>query len=607
MKQTLLLTAAALTFAGVSAQSLNLSQKVKMAEKQQSADLNFTIQKESVAKVHKTTLMQPQAVMAKSSINTNMPKHTLANGVYYKQPAGTMYQASEANGMAYSADFLRFPAYFDVPFYDESKRPALSTWTLGSQDLTQYREEDGRTYLWSQQPLVYEENSFYSYPMLTLNNGRNTYALGDEHRNDPDATSSNDTRMTATSAIVPLTYFSNRNGQYNYYGWGGANGKHFLFGAGYRVDFDTQEIEYNEETGEMINYIGVEQDYPAPISPLYVESIDLPFYSFFVNPSEAIPEGAALTLCIYDEGSDEPFVTMQATSEDMLYWMDGEEPYAIHDDYGDVYMGSIHFAIKGEDAFGTATEEPFVLTNNFTVRIWGFENTEVGMGSCNNYAPDDLPGSGIIADDGHVYHYGSPLCFDLTFNGIFDTVRNAGDVETTTGETYPAYYVRVEEDGASSSNAIFSDLDGALFYTGSAWYTEDGDENYSAFEMPDWITSLEVVPYGDEPGEGEVESMYCVFFTAEPLPSDVTGRGYFVYLQGRGVYSELPIFVFQGDADAAWDEAIATENDPNASSIKVITMNGEKKSAKMFNLFGQQVSENFKGFVVVDGQKQIRF
>ncbi len=594
MKQTLLLTAAALTFAGVSAQSLNLGQKVKMAEKQQSADLNFTIQKESVAKVHKTTLMQPQAVVAQKA-SANMPKRTLANGVYYKQPAGTMYEAITAEGMGWSSEILRFPAYFDVPFYDESKRPALSTWTLGTQDLTQYREEDGRTYLWSQQPLAYEDG-LYSFPMLTLNNGRNSYALGDERKNDPDATTSSDARMTSTPTIVPLSYFANRNGQYNYYGWSGFNDKHFLFGTGSTTD----------DEGNLETFVGVEQKYPAPISPLYVESIDLPFYSFFVNATEAIPEGAALTLYIYDEGSDEPFVTMEATSEDMLYWMDGEEPYAIHDDYGDLYMGSIHFAIKGEDAFGTATEEPFVLTNNFTVRIMGFENTEVGMGSCQNYAPDDLEGSRIICDDGMTYRFQTPLCFDLSFNGMFDTVRNAGDVESDAGETYPAYYVKVEEDGASSSNAIFSNLDGALFYTGSSWYTEDGDENYSAFDMPDWITSLEVVPYS-EPDEGEIESSYCVFFTAEPLPNDVVGRGYFVYLQGRGVYSELPIFVFQGDIDAAWEEAIATENDPNASAIKVITMNGEKKSAKMFNLFGQQVSDSFKGFVVVDGQKQIRF
>lgn len=595
MKKSLLLMAASMTVAGLSAQSLVSGQKVQMAQKQLPADVNFTMQAQSAVKALKTTLSQPQSALMMKAEANNMPKRSYANGVYYNQPAGTMYQTSDAEGMGYSVDFLRFPAYFDVPFYDESKNPSRSTWTLSTTDLTQYVEEDGRTYLWSQQPLAYEDG-LYSYPMLTLTNVRNSYTLGDERKNDPDAQTSYDTKMTSTATITPLSFFAARNNQYNYYGWSSFNDKHYLFGSG----------STTSKEGVFQTFVGVEQKYPAPISPLYVESLDLSIFTFASTPTKAMPEGTSLVLGIYRPDSDEPFVTMEATSDDFTYILDGSEPYAIHDDYGDVYMGNLHFAIKGEDAFGTATEEPFVLDSECVVRIWGFQDVEIGMGSVNNYAPDALPGSGIICDDGAVYHFSIDLCFDLCFNGMFDTVLNAGDVESTSGETYPSYYVEIENDGASSHNYVFSDLDGALFYTGSTWFNEDGDENYSAYELPDWITSLEVSLYS-EPSDGEIESTYNVGFTAEPLPNDVKGRGYFVYLQGRGVYSEMPIFAFQGDPETAWDDAVANENDPNASAIKVITMVGEKKAAPMVNLFGQQVSDSFKGIVVVDGQKQIRY
>lgn len=608
MKKALLLMTASMTVVGLSAQSLTLGQKVQMAEKQQPADVNFTMQKEAVSKVLKTNFAKPQS--AQMNKGEMQPKRSVANGVYYKQPAGTMFQADEADGRGYSVDFLRFPAYFDVPFYDESARPANSTWTLSTTDLTEYVEEDGRTYLWSQGPLAYEDG-LYSYPVLTLSNKGKTgvvsYSLGDECRNDKNAQASYDTKMTSTPNIIPLTYFATRNRQYNYYGWSLFNEKHYLFGTGAALETDKEGNvvgpSISEVTGQQQIFVGAEQKYPAPISPLYVESIDLPIFTF--ASKNAIPEGKKLTLAIYDVDSDEPFIVMSATGDDLTYIEDGGDLQKISDSYGDVYMGNVHFSIKGEDAFGTATEEPFVLDSEFVVRIWGFDEVEIGMGSCQNYAPDALEGSGIICDDGVVYHFSSPLSFDLSFNGLFDTVRNAGDVETTSGEFYPSYYVEVEEDGSSSHNAIFSDLEGALFYTGCTWFSEDGDENYSAFELPDWITSLEVSVF-QEPSEGELESVYFVNFTAEALPADVKGRGYFVYLQGRGVYSEMPIFVFQGDADTAWDDAIANENDPNVG-IKVITMVGEKKAAPMVNLFGQQVSDSFKGIVVVDGKKQIRY
>lgn len=597
MKKSLLLVAASMTVAGLSAQSMVSGQKVQMAQKQQlpaGTTVNFSSQAEVMQKVNKNSVMHPKTAMfMNAEAGSTAPRRAYTDGVYYKQPAGTMYQCWGEEGRGFGVDVLRFPAYTDVLFVDESANPSRSRWSLGENDYTsELLQEDGRTALWSQSPLLEDEESFWSTPCLTLTNVRKTYTLGQEGRYYQNYGA---TRMASTVKISPMSMVCDHNTEGGYYGWSSFNDKHYIFGSG------SATID-----GTNVTFIGVQQSFPAPISPLYVESAFLPFYSFSEN--DAIPAGKSLSLQIYKGDSDEPYVVMEATAEDVTYYTneDGSKDFIDDDEYGKLYMGSIHFAIKGVDAFGTPTEEPFVIDSDFTVAIFGFDEVEVGMGAYKNYAPDELEASYILFDNGKGTSYQTPFNFQLTFNSLFDIVYNRGDVEANDGNSYPSYYVGIEDDGASSHNYIFSDLDGALIFTGTPWFSEDGDENYGAYELPDWITSVEVSLY-QEPSEGEIESAYCVNFTAEPLPNDVKGRGYFVYLQGRGVYSQLPIFAFQGDPETAWDDAVANENDPNASAIKVITMVGEKKAAPMVNLFGQQVSDSFKGIVVVDGKKQIRY
>lgn len=582
MKKTVLFLAAGFLALAANAQSVQMAQHATAR-----ANQNFSTK--AVA-VEKTKAPQLKATMAQKMDESMQiaPITSAANGVYYKQPAGTMYRQWDITGRGYGADFVQYQAYGDVVFYDECKNPRNSSWLLGSNDIMDLGmevEEDGRTLIWTAPSLA----EGYAYPIFTLQNGRYSYTLAEEGRLYQQGYT---TRMTALSEITPLGFLSDHNSAAGYYGWSGFNTKHYLFGAGSYID--DEGVEYT--------FVGCEEKLPAPMSPLYVESIDLPCYTFSVK--DAIPAGKELTLELYIGEDQEATVTLTATADDFSYTLDETgEIDQIDSDYGILYVGNVHFSIKGIDAFGTETEEPFVLNDSSLVVLSMPEGVDVGFGAYQNYDPDALENARILLSDGTGIQFQNSFQFKVVFNGILDQIYNRGEVEATTGEMYPTYYVTISEDGTSSTNYIFSDLDGALFYTASEWYTEDGDENYSMYtpeNFPTWITGLTVNQYGDVE-EGNIADTYTIGFTAEPLPADVAGRGYFVYLQGRGVIADLPIFAFQGDIEVAWEDA---QN--SAASIKELHVKGNK-AVKSYNLFGQPVSTDYKGFVVVDGQKQIRF
>lgn len=590
MKKTVLLMAAGLAAVAANAQSVQMAKEATRP----TSDLNFSTAAQLGAKVHQSQVVKHTATLAGKAQEAAAvdPITSVANGVYYNKPAGTLFQTYGADGYGWAVDILMFRAYEQFDFIDQSANPALSKWLFGTNDASQnVDEKDNRTFHFMGASTA--EGRFYYAP--TLKNGSGfraiSYTIGEEGYY---AKQGNATCMSATSGITPMSFLSDHSCTNNYYGWSSWNNDHYLFGTGSTT---------NDEDGTTEIFIGAMQSFPAPMSPLYVESIDLPVFTF--DSKNPMKDGE-LALEVYLGESEEAAFVLTANADDFNFDLDDQGEIRYYDtDYNKLYVGHIHFAIKGIDAFGTPTEEPFVINDEFTVAIYGFDKVNIGMGSTTNLDPDGLEGSGVITNQGHVYHYQSPLSFNISINGLLDNILNNGDVEATDGNTYPTWYVMVSEDGATYQNGIFTDLEGALFYTACEWFTEDGDENYSIYyadNFPEWITSIVATEYG-EPQEGAIADTYQIGFTAEPLPADVKGRGYFVFLEGRGIVCEDPIFVYQGDAQTAWDMALETLEEPEALTAVRVDNN---KQQKAYSLFGQQVNGNYKGIVIVNGQKQIR-
>lgn len=513
-------------------------------------------------------------------------RKSVANGVYYNRPAGTMYQHFGADGYGYYPSILRFPAYVDVPFVDESANPLESEWYLNTYSLAESVDENG-VMQWMQNPLA----DGYLYPCVTLQNGKVSYQLSENGRNWKNYP----TKMCSTTGITPLGFIDDHGAEFSYYGWSSSNSRHYLFGVGDYID---------KETGEHFKAYGSHTEFEKPITPLYVESIDISCYTF-TDPSGApIPEDKELTLTILNTETDEVIATMTCDASGFTYDFDESgNPSTIDDSYGTVYTGNVHFSVKGEDAFGTEVEEPIVLDCAFTIELSGFEQDglDLGFGGYKNYEPDVTEPTyvreyNVETGETDAWGYQSPLCIGFTFNGLFDTVLNYGDVEATDGNSYPTYYVEIEADGTSSHNAIFGDLEGAMVLVGTPWFTEEGDEMYGA-ELPEWIQGMTATEYAPA-DEGDIVSQWVINFTADELPADVAGRGAFIFIEGRGVTMEEPIFVFQGDPDAGWEDAM------NAAGIEFVTKNPMTvNNGKLYNVAGQVVNGNFKGIVIKDGKK----
>ena len=81
-----------------------------------------------------------------------------------------------------------------------------------------------------------------------------------------------------------------------------------------------------------------------------------------------------------------------------------------------------------------------------------------------------------------------------------------------------------------------------------------------------------------------------VKFTCEPLPSNVQGRKCDILIHGKGVVSNKPLTVVQGDITAGIDNI----NKPIL-----------QKEYPMYNAAGQRVQKDYKGIVIQNGTKRV--
>ena len=124
------------------------------------------------------------------------------------------------------------------------------------------------------------------------------------------------------------------------------------------------------------------------------------------------------------------------------------------------------------------------------------------------------------------------------------------------------------------------------------YYLSDAVEEY-----PEWVY------YGVDNTGWEAttqEDFYpidFVGFACDPLPVGVAGRGVKLYVNGRGIVSETPIYILQGDYTK--EQCDADEQAAGVNSVLAPkTFNG-----KTYSISGQQVNKNFKGIVIKDGKK----
>lgn len=182
-------------------------------------------------------------------------------------------------------------------------------------------------------------------------------------------------------------------------------------------------------------------------------------------------------------------------------------------------------------------------------------------------------------------NYGNGYHAPIEFNGLFDGIR----VDTLQGFNV----LRASDDGSKiyteGSNGTGADF--AFAYTAQKWNNDDGTENYTV-EHPSWVTSIKV---NDSFRTNSSVDPGCemLLFTCEPLPTGTKGRAAKLWIYGKGVTSDIPIILFQGDAKLS-------------DGIYSVYSFAEVVPVRKYNVAGQPVGANYHGIVIANGKKSVQ-
>ena len=562
MKKLLLVTAA------MFAATMGFAQQIV----EQSEDMKKTV---NIAdRALQKAPMAPQMMTAEEKTQRSYAKKTVANGLYYYRPEGTMWYGETEEAAVYSMSYLVVPAWTDIVFENGYTNPTSTSWYINGTDYSEYADDNG-DYNYGQ---LYYNGYMYYLPTLTY--GSNTFAIGEWNTLYDSygygALLFCDT--VTTLAFQDCSYYND----VSKYGFGGVGDNSWLYGPG---SITSGGVEYT--------CYAIEQYYPKPASPLYIEYVYANVYS---NNQTPIEDGTTLNMYFYNNDWTELLGTLQATADDCTYL--GYSYTSSYTTTGEVYMYNVRFAATGTDVFGNSYTEPLTVTDSFNIMI-DVPEEGINFGFLGQVATaDDRPMEPTVFDcadsDGNAYgFYYTDTQINLNFMACFDYVECPSDIEMYTDETYSetAVYsdmnqLMVSDDGETVYNVGMPDIDYAFIYAAFDYVNQaTGDYEYTYDDLPDWVNSITI----EDTGEG----YFYVTVDAQALPDDVENRAESIYLYGKGYTSTMPIKILQGDGANG------------ISSVKV-TSNNTNSDDRTYNIAGQQVDNTYKGLVIKNGNKFIR-
>lgn len=339
--------------------------------------------------------------------------------------------------------------------------------------------------------------------------------------------------------------------------------------TGRLIAYETNQIFYGKTQKCMgfAQYLGDPGDY------LYVDSLTLmcAFGDYkTLNVADAL-EGKTLYADIYEivDGivQEEPVATAKATSAEVY----SEVEYQ---------MTSISYAFAEEDELFGEVAAPIVLApgKDYMIELTGFEqlsqsvtaifSANLGVGG-NAYA---ILEDGDYATIGYSNAPNIPMAdLDICLHGLIPTASI--DPAMPKALHFPA-------EGGMVETYNYNDVPQYDFDIA----TYNGVDEWEMTECPDWI-------------KAEVDDSYLktqgyllFYFTAEPLPAGVEGRGGEIVLSLYGKDFVIP--VGQGNYDGI--QGVVAEN------------NQKKNFNVSYNLLGQRVAANAKGVVVRGGKKLLQ-
>ena len=559
------------------------------------------------AKVEKANMMKQASISNSVKDLKKVARRSKANGVYYTKPDCAMWAGENIEGNHYYASMLILPPYSDLTFVNKSTNPANTTWTWREEAYE--AEANGDFYFGSSG--CYQTNGYNSYgDAPILSDGTNSFSLKEFNDN---WIASNERYIQLAQenpqyfgcsmlrdSLTDMTFYDAAHSPTSY-AWGSVHPDEktsYLYGNGKLVSNGTEYTLF-----------GLSQIYPRPYN-MYLTSV----HSIVYTMKQPLTGDAKLTMTFYNVEKDEEgeeiigdkvLGRFYATANDQKK-IDG--PYTTsYTSEGVVYLYSLQFKNEYQDDFGSWVEQPVTLNEKFAVVITGFDQSGVDVnfsGSVPQEGEDfDYQTSLFVyntADPEQTGSFGYPnTVIDLTFHALFDytevltTAYNENDEEIKNLNV-----LKVSADGKTVTNMYEGLQDKVRIYTAYPWLDDQGIGNYF-YELPDWISTLDFVD-AEPRVSNDVEFRQGYGFATvacDPLPSGVTGRSCAIYIEGRGMRSETPIVVLQGDAkleDVVYDGIDEVSRDKSNTTSGYYNLNGQKLNGKAL-----------KGLIIKDGKKFI--
>lgn len=514
------------------------------------------------------------------------PKKAAQKSVYYLKPEGALFEATPKSGSMVGTSYLYVPGYSETKFTKVAPEGTEIFWHQNLYDMygtcTTFDRTDktGLNYASDNEGNFYITSVFNGSNVLpTIVSETDSFTLSEENPHwgplDYDIPAvmywypqiKSGTLSERESFLRPLQFVDDHIDGYTL----GFLSTGYLYGSG------------TVEDGDVYTSRGVQQICEKPMAPLWVEDVFLPSVSTSATPLA----GKELTMLITNVETDEYGRKTPGTEILAELTCDAsslEELEAVQDEDGTTY-NRFSAVFKPE-------EKGFLIDQEFAVVVTGFDQQGVSLGLMGSEIPyynNMRPVYSLLtADDGTKFAaniYGdNNIALAVTFTAKFDYAN--GYVDITEAGDYNYGLVQMNDEGTEgqtiiSGGTVFS---GAVAQVNGNWF-EDGEEQYTLSGLADWIKSYNV---DDE--SYKYAGLTVISFETEPLPAGVTGRRCDILITGKGVVSNKPLTVVQGDL---------------TTGIGNVEANTETKDAPKYNTAGQLVGKSHKGIVIENGKKHV--
>lgn len=581
MKKVLLLSAAMLT--------MSLAASAQEAVK---ADLN------SRAADRMNAMVAPvSAVACDVQYDAAAPKtsrRTIADGVSYGRPDGTFYiSGTTTSGSKYM--YLYIPAGTPVTYKNYATNKADAKWYYGKDEPQVEGDENNDFTVIC--PKISRGYVSYSYLIPTMEVGDVRYKYADELTPNSQALINGDSIMEVAMHVNRMAGM--------YYGFkDGA-----VFGTGDR------NVKVGDETVACWRK-NIVEIFKKPAAPYCLYGLYFPVVSYNdayttdAKPvaTDFIPKGTTMHLQIIkldEKGmlTDDVLADIPFTAEDV------QDPDLIKAGIG---YASFQLARMTEDEFGTPIPDPVLINDPFAVIIDGFDQPGVNfslymvdvMATERDYYDNEGGEEGTLCqyvrqdnrelvNDTYYYCQSYPASSEyarqynaaMYLNGMFDVVNVDEEFKIMTAPVEGGdVYAELEgTEGPEKYNLQYFTTRPRL----SDWEGIEGSENYQFVDVPEW---LHIGDFDDS--NYEDYNVTIVKMTADALPSGIEGRYAKIRITSDMGADSGIIFVTQGTVDLT-----------GIKGVKAI--DNKVQNDVMYNMAGQRVNNDFKGLVIMNGQKMI--